>query len=42
MADGLDLLGADDIQFLLKFVYKSNVLGPPVSRALRVAERTVV
>ncbi|EIW63579.1 uncharacterized protein TRAVEDRAFT_161932 [Trametes versicolor FP-101664 SS1] len=28
-ADGLDLLGADDIQFLLKFVYKSNVLGPP-------------
>ncbi|KAI0630147.1 hypothetical protein C8Q77DRAFT_1064053 [Trametes polyzona] len=29
VADGLDLLGADDIQFLLKFVYKSNVLGPP-------------
>ncbi|TBU25159.1 adenylate cyclase-like protein [Dichomitus squalens] len=29
IADGLDMLGADDIQFLLKFVYKSNVLGPP-------------
>ncbi|KAI0355695.1 L domain-like protein [Trametes cingulata] len=29
VADGLDLLGADDIQFLLKFVYKSSVLGPP-------------
>ncbi|CDO76067.1 hypothetical protein BN946_scf184696.g19 [Trametes cinnabarina] len=29
VADGLDLLGADDIQFLLKFVYKSNALGPP-------------
>lgn len=28
--DGLDLLGADDIQFLMKFVYKSNVLGPAV------------
>ncbi|TCD66325.1 cysteinyl-tRNA synthetase [Steccherinum ochraceum] len=28
IADGLDLLGADDIQFLMKFVYKSNVLGP--------------
>ncbi|EMD33719.1 hypothetical protein CERSUDRAFT_87049 [Gelatoporia subvermispora B] len=25
--DGLDLLGADDIHFLMKFVYKSNVLG---------------
>ena len=30
IADGLDLLGADDIQFLMKFVYKSNVLGPAV------------
>lgn len=30
-ADGLDMLGADDIQFLMKFVYKSNVLGPAVS-----------
>lgn len=28
IADGLDILGADDIQFLMKFVYKSNVLGP--------------
>ncbi|KAI0075659.1 PP2C-domain-containing protein [Panus rudis PR-1116 ss-1] len=28
VADGLDILGADDIQFLMKFVYKSNVLGP--------------
>ena len=30
IADGLDMLGADDIPFLLKFVYKSNLLGPPV------------
>lgn len=31
VADGLDMLGADDITFLMKFVYKSNVLGPTVS-----------
>ncbi|OSX65692.1 hypothetical protein POSPLADRAFT_1177202 [Postia placenta MAD-698-R-SB12] len=27
-ADGLDVLGADDLAFLLRFVYKSEVLGP--------------
>ncbi|OCH91705.1 adenylate cyclase-like protein [Obba rivulosa] len=27
VVDGLDLLGAEDIQFLMKFVYKSNLLG---------------
>ncbi|KAH9950582.1 hypothetical protein B0H21DRAFT_500034 [Amylocystis lapponica] len=27
VADGLDTMGADDIHFLMKFVYKSNVLG---------------
>ncbi len=30
-ADGLPSLGMDDIQFLMKFVYKSNVLGRTVS-----------
>lgn len=30
-ADGLDSLGGDDIQFLMKFVYKSSALGPAVS-----------
>jgi hypothetical protein len=29
-ADGLELLGADDLSFLLKFVYKSQLLGPAV------------
>lgn len=33
-ADGLDVLGADDIQFLMKFVYKSNVLGSAVRTTL--------
>ena len=33
-ADGLDMLGAEDIQFLMKFVYKSNVLGPAVCTLL--------
>lgn len=32
-ADGLDMLGADDMRFLLTFVYKSTLLGPAV-RAL--------
>ncbi|KAL6303514.1 adenylate cyclase-like protein [Sparassis latifolia] len=27
-ADGLDLLGAEDTKYLMKFVYKSNALGP--------------
>lgn len=31
LADGLDLLGAEDITFLMKFVYKSQRLGPAVS-----------
>ncbi len=30
-ADGLELIGAEDITFLLKFVYKSQLLGPVVS-----------
>lgn len=29
-ADGLESLGADDLAFLMKFEYKSNVLGPLV------------
>jgi adenylate cyclase len=29
-ADGLDMLGADDMRFLLTFVYKSTLLGPTV------------
>ncbi|TFY71632.1 hypothetical protein EVG20_g1385 [Dentipellis fragilis] len=29
VADGLEVLGEEDLSFLLKFVYKSNVLGPP-------------
>ncbi|KAI0058114.1 PP2C-domain-containing protein [Artomyces pyxidatus] len=28
VADGLEFLGGEDLSFLLKFVYKSNVLGP--------------
>jgi adenylate cyclase len=31
LVDGLDLLGAEDITFLMKFVYKSQRLGPAVS-----------
>ncbi|KAI0267046.1 hypothetical protein BC834DRAFT_822775 [Gloeopeniophorella convolvens] len=30
VADGLDMLGGEDLSFLMKFVYKSNVLGPAV------------
>lgn len=29
-ADGLETLGEDDMSFLLKFVYKSQLLGPAV------------
>lgn len=29
-ADGLETLGEDDMSFLLKFVYKSQLLGPDV------------
>lgn len=29
-ADGLDMLGAEDMRFLLTFVYKSTLLGPAV------------
>ena len=32
-ADGLEQLGADDLSFLMKFEYKSNVLGPLVRSA---------
>jgi len=31
IADGLDTLGEGDLSFLMKFVYKSTVLGPAVS-----------
>lgn len=34
-ADGLDMLGADDMRFLLTFVYKSTLLGPAVSSSFR-------
>ena len=34
-ADGLDMLGADDMRFLLTFVYKSTLLGPAVRYHLR-------
>jgi adenylate cyclase len=34
-ADGLDMLGADDMRFLLTFVYKSTLLGPAVGNFLR-------
>ena len=40
-ADGLDLLGAEDIRFLLKFIYKSNVLGPLV-RCFCAVVRTMI
>lgn len=30
IADGLDTLGEGDLNFLMKFVYKSTVLGPAV------------
>lgn len=30
VADGLDTLGEGDLSFLMKFVYKSTVLGPTV------------
>lgn len=33
-ADDLRLLAVEDIQYLMKFVYKSNVLGPAVSCSL--------
>jgi hypothetical protein len=29
-ADGLDMLGTEDMRFLMTFVYKSNLLGPAV------------
>ena len=31
VADGLQTLGADEIGFLIKFIYKSNFLGEAVS-----------
>jgi adenylate cyclase len=31
VADGLHLLGADDMPFLMKFVFKSQLLGSAVS-----------
>ena len=34
-ADDLRSLAGEDIQYLMKFVYKSNVLGPAVCRCVR-------
>ena len=36
VADGLDTLGEGDLSFLMKFVYKSTVLGPAVGRLIVV------
>lgn len=36
-ADGLDMLGADDMRFLLTFVYKSTLLGPAVRYPFRLS-----
>ena len=36
IADGLDTLGESDLSFLMKFVYKSTVLGPAVGRLTTV------
>ena len=35
-ADNLRLLAVEDIQYLMKFVYKSNVLGPAVRCCMRL------
>jgi len=34
MKDGNELLGPDGLSFLLKFVYKTQLLGPTVRREL--------
>lgn len=41
LVDGLDLLGAEDITFLMKFVYKSQRLGPAVSLAIFVVRQVL-
>ena len=40
-ADGLHCIGMEDIQYLMKFVYKSNVLGRTV-RAVRSLVRIIL
>jgi adenylate cyclase len=37
VADGLDTLGEGDLSFLMKFVYKSTVLGPAVRRSTAIS-----
>jgi len=37
MVDGLDTLGEGDLNFLMKFVYKSTVLGPAVGGSTAVS-----
>ena len=34
IVDGLDTLGEGDLNFLMKFVYKSTVLGPAVGGSM--------
>ena len=36
IADGLDTLGEGDLNFLMKFVYKSTVLGPAVRNSTAI------
>lgn len=40
IADGLDTLGEGDLSFLMKFVYKSTVLGPVVSGLTSISAAT--
>ena len=37
VADGLDTLGEGDLSFLMKFVYKSTVLGPAVRHSTAIS-----
>jgi adenylate cyclase len=40
IADGLDTLGEGDLSFLMKFVYKSTVLGPVVGGLTSISAAT--
>jgi hypothetical protein len=40
VADGLDTLGEGDLSFLMKFVYKSTVLGPTVRGLTAISTAT--
>lgn len=41
-ADDLPLLGMEDIQYLMKFVYKSNVLGRTVRLFLLINHKITI